>query len=120
MRKKGENSVNFAGKAGFRPTKVMISPFGDESQNRPLHRPCGHDSLDTRRFLTRSVALRGPGQPYLARMVTACLAGSHKTESFSVERTKIEAVFWQLWDFVPVISHQTAGISQFPGWQDHT
>jgi hypothetical protein len=34
MRKKGENSVKFAGKKlRFRPTKVMISRFGVESQS---------------------------------------------------------------------------------------
>jgi hypothetical protein len=33
MRKKGENSVNFAGaKAGIPPDESNDSPFGDESQ----------------------------------------------------------------------------------------
>ena len=36
MHKKGENSVNVRAKLRFRPTKIMISPLGIESQTFPL------------------------------------------------------------------------------------
>jgi hypothetical protein len=64
-----------------------------------IRRPFGHERRTPGDSVAKRVALRGPQAARLGSHVTACLACSHKTESFSGGRNYLRRGFLIVFDF---------------------